>query len=329
MSELESEMNGAAEEHKPAFESSLPQGRQRFLAHVIEHSLSVGRRTHDDFIRHFPPALIMEGLRDQPQLRANILVITTGVKTKIARKKNYESAGNDLQIALEEGEADAETIVTLFEPDDRVRFLDPKKLWAYVIEGDFWRAKSGIDFDIAKAHIAFMLDRALKDELVSHLDIVEGMTVSKLAEHLPRIELEKIITAALMQSQKEKPFREEDLLRETPSTTLVEHVPLPHVWETVVEPKIARAHDFLHNLPSPGAIARKSEAPPATGAAESPSGVEGAEAPGDDEIDVAVSALDALAEGKENGAGLAASGRPKADAPQGGKLPPLPPRRPK
>lgn len=250
MSELETAAE-LPEDDAPTFESALPQGRQRFLAHVIEHALAVGRRTHEDFIHHFPPTAIMEGLKDQSQLRANILVITTGVKTKIARKKSWDSAGQDLQIALDEGEADAETIVTLFEPDDRVRFLDAQKLWAYVVEGEFWRAKTGAEFDIAKAHTAFMLDRALKDELIEHKDVVDGITVSKLAEHLPRIELEKIITAALRQSEKEKPFHETDLLRETPTTTLVEHVPLPHIWETVIEPRIARTHDFLENEDAP------------------------------------------------------------------------------
>lgn len=245
MSEQDPSGDLGTNEGDAPFESALPQGRQRFLAHVIEHALAAGRRTHDDFMRHFTPTAIMEGLKNQPQLRANILVITTGVKTKIARKKDWESAGNDLQIALDEGEADAETIVSLFEPDDRVRYLDGKSLWKFVVEGDFWRAKAGVDFDIAKAHTAFMLDRALKDELIAHKDIVDGITVSKLSEHLPRIELEKIITAALRQAEKEKPFHETDLLRETPSTTLVDHIPLPHIWETVIEPRIAGAHKFL------------------------------------------------------------------------------------
>src|SRR5258706_14739404 len=118
-----------------AFESKLSEGRQRFLAHAIEHGLSHGRRTPEDFIRHFPPAAIMHGLRDQPQLRSNILVIATGVRAKIALTKPAESCGIDLQIAREEGEADAETVVQLFDPDDRVRYLDGIALWGFVTEG--------------------------------------------------------------------------------------------------------------------------------------------------------------------------------------------------
>src|SRR5688572_14890176 len=84
----------------PAFESKLTEGKQRFLSHVVVHALGHGRRTPEDFLRFFPPAAVMHGLRDQPQLRANILVISTGVRGKIALKKSAESCGNDLQIAL-------------------------------------------------------------------------------------------------------------------------------------------------------------------------------------------------------------------------------------
>jgi hypothetical protein len=44
---------------------------------------------------------IMMGLAERPDLRANILVPTTGVRAKIASKKSAEAAGADLQIALD------------------------------------------------------------------------------------------------------------------------------------------------------------------------------------------------------------------------------------
>ena len=42
----------------------------------------------DDFIRHFSPEDIMRALEERPQLRANILETTTGIKRKIAAKKS-------------------------------------------------------------------------------------------------------------------------------------------------------------------------------------------------------------------------------------------------
>ena len=82
--------------------SQLSKGRERFLAHVIEHGLECGQRTPEDFIRHFPPMAIMKALEDQPDLRANIVVIATGVKKKVALKKTAEHCGMDVQIALDE-----------------------------------------------------------------------------------------------------------------------------------------------------------------------------------------------------------------------------------
>lgn len=232
------------------FRSLLERGPQRFLAHVIEHGLASGRRTYDDFIRHFTPELIMAGLKDRPALRANILVITTGIKSKIAEKKSWETAAADLQIALDEGEADAETVVTLFDPDDRVRYLDPVKIWAYIVEGAFWEQTRGIDYEIAKANIAFMLERALEDDLITHQDIVEGVGIDTLAEKLPRAELAKVMKAALARGRENKAFTDADALRETPSGTLVEHVPLTHIWTKVVEPKIAKTHGYVLRKPA-------------------------------------------------------------------------------
>ena len=162
--------------------SQLSKGRERFLAHVIEHGFEVGRRSPEDFVRHFPPTLIMEGLKDQPKLRADILVQATGVKEKVAIKKSWESCADDLQIALDEGETNATAVMKIFQLDDRVRYLDHKALWSYVTEGEFWKISPSRqkEYAAAKSHMAFMLQRALEDKLVSHQDIVEGITVARL-----------------------------------------------------------------------------------------------------------------------------------------------------
>lgn len=228
-----------------SFRSELGEGRQRFLAHVIQHALSVGRRSPDDFIRHFPPGRIMESLRDRAELRANILIITTGVKRRIALKKDAVSAGEDLQIALDEGETDPETIVDLFDPDHRVRYLDAKDLWRFIVEGAFWKAKGDAESQrIAKAHIAYMLDRALEDDLITHRDIVTVTTVEKLAQLLPREELAKLLAGALELARAGAPFSEEELIARTPPSVLVEHVPLTLLWEDLIDPMIAEVHGF-------------------------------------------------------------------------------------
>ena len=254
MSKAEKQSEGWEEQGRP-FTSKLGHGRQRFLAHVVEHALQCGRRTPEEFIRHFPPAAIMAGLRDRPSLRATILATTTGIKFRIAVKKSAESAGEDLQIALDEGETNPATVVSLVDPDDRVRHLSDKALWQFVIEDEFWNASSK-DAEASKRateHVAFILDRALQHELITHRDIIEGISVQRIAKLLPRAELEKIITAALTVGENKKPFTEASLVDAVGSETLLAHVPLKDIWSSMIVPKIAEAHGFVEAPEAPQA----------------------------------------------------------------------------
>jgi len=222
-------------------ETKLEPGMLRFLAYVLEDGLQAGLRTQDDFIRHFPPAEIMKGLARRPDLRANILVPTTGVRAKIALKKSAESSGHDLQIALDEGETDAGLIVSLFHPDDRVRYLDQQKLWNYISEPKFWTWKKDDteQFRRAKSHIAFILDRAIEEDLLTYRDIVDGITVATMVQCLPLDQLQRVIETALSNSHNNATFTEQDLLNTVPATKLVDHIPLPMIWERVICPKVA------------------------------------------------------------------------------------------
>jgi hypothetical protein len=236
----------------PLFLSTFKEGDQRFLAYAIEHSFVCGRRTAHDFIRHFTPRAIMKGLEHQAGLRAAILVLTTGLKQKIALKKEWEDAATDLQIALDEGETDAESIVALFDADDRVRYLDAQKIWAFLTEGEFWKASTNkTQADVARNHVAFMLERALADKLISHRDVIEGVTVEELANRLPKAELGRLIQCALQNADRGSTFTEADLLATTPARTLVQYVPLSHLWDNVVVPKIARRHNYLPDANHP------------------------------------------------------------------------------
>jgi len=134
----------------------------------------------------------------------------------------------------------------VFSPDDRVRYLPRNKIWAFITEGDFYNvnASKTNDHRIAKQHIAFLLDRALTDGLLTHRDIVDGVTVAELSTRLPKAELGKIIEGALLAGRNRRPFTDLELWSALTSPALVEYVPLPHVWTTVIVPKIAVAHGF-------------------------------------------------------------------------------------
>jgi hypothetical protein len=250
--------------------SALGEPKQRFLSQVVAHSLAVGRRTAKDFLRHFPPKAIMVALRDQPQLRSAIVVPTTGIHGKVAQKKAPESLAEDIQIALDEGVADEHSIVALFDPDDRVRFLDPRKLWQFVAEGEFWKKTSGLtsgggtpggELAATKQHIAFILDCAKSNGLLSELDLVDGCGMETLLERLPKAVLEKLVRGALLSGRQGKPFDDEKVLEVAPPRVLVDHLPLAHLWDAIVIAKVLTPTGYL-TAPATDGEAKKGSVPP-------------------------------------------------------------------
>jgi len=225
------------------FVSGLGKGREAFHAEVTEFALRVGERTPEDFLRHFTCRAIMRSLEARPMERARIVSQSTGVHEKVAHKMSPDASGESLQIALDEGVTTASAIVKLFTPDDKQRYLERHALWAFDIEGQPWKTTPAtkVPHDRAKSYVAYILERALENLLVSHEEVVHAITVTKLAQCLPKEKLGSIIEASLKTSDK---FTEEDLLGAVPPKDLVDYVALDYLWEKVVTPLIAEAHDY-------------------------------------------------------------------------------------
>jgi hypothetical protein len=225
------------------FVSGLGKGREAFHAEVTEFALRVGERTPEDFLRHFSCRAIMRSLEARPMERARIVSQSTGVHEKVAHKMSPDASGESLQIALDESVTTAAAIVKLFQPDDKQRYLERHALWAFDIEGQPWKTTPATKstHDRAKSYVAYILERALNNLLVSHEEVVHAITVTKLAQCLPKEKLGSIIEASLKTSAK---FTEEDLLGAVPPRDLVEYVALDYLWEKVVTPLIAEAHDY-------------------------------------------------------------------------------------
>jgi hypothetical protein len=226
-----------------AFVSGLGKGREAFHSEVTEYCLRIGERTPEDFLRHFSCSKIMISLASRPMERARIISDLTGVHERVANKLSPENAGETLQIALDEGVTTPKDIVRLFQPDDRQRYLNRHELWAFDIEGQPWKASASdtAAHTRAEKYVAYIIDRAVENLLVSHEEIVTALGVVKLAGWLPSEMLGQIIEASLKKSDK---FTEEDLLRAAPPSALVAHVPLDYLWDKVVVPLIAEQHDY-------------------------------------------------------------------------------------
>jgi len=228
------------------FRSKLPEAKQRFLAQVVEHGLALGLRTPEEFLRHFSPTTIMHALADEPARRARILEITVGIRPRVALKKSPESSGEDLRIALEEGETTPAAVLSTFDPDDRVRFLDPQYLWAFVAEARLWlhTATSTEKVHNLRAHTSYIIATAVEEGLCTHRDVVRAVSVATLVESLPRDELSNILERALLDGRDRTPFSERTLLEVLGLRALVDHVPISTVWEWVIGTKIAQPCGF-------------------------------------------------------------------------------------
>jgi len=226
-----------------AFVSSLGKGREAFHSEVTEYCLRIGERSPEDFLRKFSCTKLMLSLAARPMERARIISQLTGVHERVAHKLSPENAGETLQIALDEGVTTPKDIVRLFQADDRQRYLNRHELWAFDVEGEPWKVSPNDSASHARAEkfIAYILERAITNLLISQEDIVSGLGVVKLAGWLPSELLGQIIEASLKKSEK---FTEEDLLRIAPPVSLTAHVPLDYIWEKVVVPLIAEQHDY-------------------------------------------------------------------------------------
>jgi hypothetical protein len=241
--------DGSKKQDDKPFVSALGTGREGFHAEIIEYCLRVGERSAEDFIRHFSCAHIMKALESRPTERSRIVSEATGIHDKVAHKMSPLASGEALQIALDEKVTTPSEIVRLFHPDDRQRYLDRKALWKFTVEGQPWKAtpSNKTQFERAKSYIAFVLNRALANRLLSHEELVSAITVQKMALMLPKDQLGAIIQIAL--DQKEK-FSEEHLLKATPTDVLVQHIPLDYIWDRVVTPLIAERHEYVERATS-------------------------------------------------------------------------------
>lgn len=232
--------------------SELGDPRHRFLAQVVEYTLAEGFRTADDFLRHFPPAKIIESLATADELRVKLLVSATGTHEKIALKKSVGSATEDLELALAERTTSAAQLLSLYPPDDRVRYLEAKKLWQFVAEDEFYRttAADPAAHSRAAGRLTFIIESALGEGILSLREVADGITFDEIARSLPVDDLREIVRHALDISRSGSPLTEERLLSVIPLSLMISRLPLDHVWQRVVVDRVAAPAGFSDAAPA-------------------------------------------------------------------------------
>lgn len=251
--------------------SSLGSGPERFLSEAVSHALDNDWRTADDFLRQFPPVDLMKGLDAAPDLRGTILTKAVGFHERIARKKTAESAAEDLRIALEEGVTSAQDIVALVSPDDRVRYLDRARLFSFAVDPKFFAStKSGSEQDRAVERMAFLLEAALGEGLITLTDLTDGITIETIARSLDADDLRKVVETALHLGRDKEALTEERLLDVVPLRSLLSNLPLDLIWNRVLLSKVAEPAGFVPKGTAPSVAPAKADQAPDSKSAKSP-----------------------------------------------------------
>jgi hypothetical protein len=221
--------------------SQLSNGRERFLASVLDYAFDDGWRTAQDFLRHFEPAVLIRSLAHDDALRTTLLSQTTRVHERLAPRKTVASAAEDLTLALEAGLTDAAKILALIPPDDRVRYLDARRIWAFLTEDEFWKPerRDKESRERLVQRVTFVLECALSERLVRLQDVADGIGFKIIATCLPHAELQRLVEHALSRAREGHRLSEEQLLEAVPLRSLMLHVPLEHTWQQVVVGRVA------------------------------------------------------------------------------------------
>jgi hypothetical protein len=259
--------------------SELPTARERFLARILDQAFDDGWRTPEDFLRHFPPSVIVESLARADDLRVKLLVGTTGANERLALKKSVASAAEDVALALEEEITTPATVVSLYPPDAKVRYLPADALWKFYAEDEFFNAERMLDAERhvrAAARLTFALEVALDEKLITLRDIADGITFDEIAERLPVEDLREVVKHAMQLARADAPLSEERFHAVVPLGKLASYIPLAHTWERVIIDRVAAPAGFCERLssmgppkaaaplppPAPPPVAKKPEAPP-------------------------------------------------------------------
>jgi hypothetical protein len=228
------------------FKSKLEGAAERYLAQQIVFALDNGWRTPEDFLAHFGPRDILQALTGADVLRSEILVGAAGVHERLASRKSVDSGAEDLQLALDEGLTSAAQVLGLFPPDDRVRYLDARKLWSFLTEHELsFTLPPDNERGRAAGRIAFMVQDALDEGLISIQDFADGVAFEEMAKRLPVSDLQRLVSHALARGRAGIPFSEERMLEVIPLPALIANLPLDHVYNQVVVGKVARPALFV------------------------------------------------------------------------------------
>ncbi len=246
--------------------SSLTQKEDRWLASYIESARNAGVISNKDLLKSFPPEVLFEGYKDEPESRGKLIIrCFSGFGKKTAESLDLATCITLVKVALEKRDISADIIFTTVTPSELVRKQDRKEIWRTIHE------KAWPDKDTA-SHRALMseaLERYVEEELdgsrVESLKAIESaVTFENYVEHLPKEVLVEIIRLARLRADGSK--RNSDA--SSPAQNMIGGVAFSaDVLAEVAKPSVLAEHlplDVLYAVPKSAAERFGWEEPPAT-----------------------------------------------------------------
>ncbi len=139
----------------------------------------------------------------------------------------------------------SQAVLELFPPDERVRYLERPKLWAFLTEEHFWAPNSQTTGERAVSRMIYLLETAMGESLLTLQDFMDGVTFETISARLPQKELQRVVKHALESGRKKTPVTEESFLEVVPFKDLVGYLPLDHLYKRVLVAKVAEPAGFV------------------------------------------------------------------------------------
>lgn len=219
----------------------LEERRLRFLARVFSECLRGGWRTPEQFLEWFGPASLEPALEVDPELRTHLLIEVAGIPDRIARGRSAAAAVQDVQLALEDGRADASRLIEHLPAEALVRTLDASALWKFATGGQ-WLIQASIDPSarpIALERLGCILRCALQEELVTLVDLTSNVPLGELSAHASPDQLRGVFQYALWCAESRAVPDPERLLELIHAPELFSNWPVEHTWKRVIVDQVA------------------------------------------------------------------------------------------
>lgn len=215
--------------------------RLRFLGGVLGECLNGKWRTAEEFLEWFPPSSLAVAFDSEPELRQRLLTQVACVDERAARARSSAAAAEDLQLAFEDGRADAARFLEHMPIGIIVRCLDSHTLWKFATGGQ-WLIQASIDPSarpIALDRLTRILGCALREELVTLVDLTSNVPLGELSAHASPEQLRGVFQYALWCAEGRTVPDPERLLELINAPELFANWPVEHTWKRVIVDQIA------------------------------------------------------------------------------------------